>query len=168
VIQITVVSKQWWVVDALYAVGLVTRDDMGPAAQGILRVLGQSSSSAAASTSPIATTPGQSAASIIIDKAMQQGVSRAFGRATAQVRYGDLWAEEFDLGMYFATDADFEDFNTIRERAVTLLLKSDMLGKTYWVSLGGERPDTILRAGDRQENPRHGLSMHCTPVDAAL
>lgn len=103
-----------------------------------------------------------------IDRPMQQGISRAFGRANAIVRYGDLWSEEFDIIVYFDSDADWQAFDALRSRQTTILLKSSMGGNTYFVSLGASRPGAVISEDSNFDNPRRTLTMHCTPVDSPL
>lgn len=125
-----------------------------------------------ASTSDTAVTmpaiPAGLSASLIVDEPEQQGRFNGFGRKNAVVVHGDLWSEEFVLNIYFDGEADFQAFRAIRNLQEVVLLKSDMSGDTYWVSLGSARPTAILSESERQSDPKRGLSIQCIPADPAL
>lgn len=116
-------------------------------------------------SSSTSAMPSGLSASIVIDEPEQQGVFRPFGKSTAVVIHGDMWAEEFDLDLYFETPAEWAAFKAIREMQSVVLLKSDMEGTRYWVTLGPSRPAGIASRSARQVAPTRGLSIHCTPTD---
>lgn len=110
------------------------------------------------------TVPPNQNSSITIDAAEQVGIFRGFGESVAFVVRGDIWADEFDLGLYFEDTAAWNTFTSIRNLQTTLLLKSDMEGDRYYVVLGGDRPAAIMSAADRHYEPQRGLTIHATPV----
>jgi hypothetical protein len=112
--------------------------------------------------------PAGLSGSLIIDEPEQQGRFNGFGRKNAVVIHGDLWSEEFVLNAYFDSDTDFQAFRAIRALQAPVLLKSDMLGDLYWVTLGGARPTAILSESDRRLNPKRGMSIQCIPADPVL
>lgn len=142
---VTIASTYWWVLDPLtptYGLQIMRVQISG------------------------GTVPANQNSSIIIDSVEQLGIFRGMGESTAFVVRGDIWAEEFDIGMYFANSVVWTQFNLLRARQTTLLLKSDMEGSTYFVVLGGDRPAAILSASDRTYEPQRSLAMHATPVES--
>lgn len=138
-------STAWWLVDPANL----------PSAMQLHRLL----------TTDTSATPSALSPSIVIDEPERQGIFRPFGKSTATVVHGDMWAEEFDLDLYFKTPTEWANFKAIREKQRIVLLKSDMEGATYWVTLGPARPAGIMHKADRQINPARGLTIHCTPTD---
>lgn len=143
-------SKNWW---------LIAPSDL--TASMMLHRIRPTVASSAAPTVP----PGL-AASLVVDKPELQGVFRPFGKTTATIVHGKIQAEEFDVALYFGATAEFDAFNEIRELQQVVLLKSDMEGSVYWVTLGASRAAAIISEGQRQVAPKRGLSVHCYPADA--
>jgi hypothetical protein len=139
---VTLPATKWWILDPTTP----------STAMSVYRV--QSSSSAV-----------NGKASIQLDRTDVQGISRPLGRSTAIVEHGDLWDEEFDLLMQFMDSASFQAFDALRSQQITVMLKSDMEGSVYYVSLGPDRPAVILSGSDRRTSPMRQVSIHCTPVD---
>lgn len=156
IVTVQVQSNNWWVVPP---------GDLGNSM--LLHRLpssGSASSSGAASpTSP--AVPGSLVASVIIDEWEQMGVFRPFGKSTATIIHGDIWNDEFDLDLYFESSAEWVNFVQIRELKEAVLIKSDMEGSFYWVTLGPDLNPGIVSQADRQFNPTRGLTIHCTPTD---
>ena len=90
---------------------------------------------------------------------------RPFGKSTASFIHGDLWADEFDLALYFENSEDFANFKAIRELQGEVLLKSDMEGNEYWVTMGPDFNAGVLRETGRQTNPIRTVYVHCAPTD---
>lgn len=109
--------------------------------------------------------PSGLSSSIVVDEPEQLGIFRPFGKKTATVIHGDMWAEEFDLDLYFLTPLEWANFKAIRELATVVLVKSDMEGAYYWMTLGPSRPAGISKRSGRQQSPTRGLTIHCTPTD---
>lgn len=151
-----VASSSWWIVP--------------PTSLFSSMALARLPSSGAGSTTNVASPtapamPGQVGASIIIDEWEQQGVFRTFGKATATIVHGDIWNDEFDLDLFFSSAANFARFKAIRTLQGVVLVKSDMEGSIYWVTLGPDLNPGIMRETGRQSNPKRGLTVHCTPTD---
>jgi hypothetical protein len=130
--------------------------------------LASSSSGSSTGTTFTPTTPampGSLVASIIVDDPEQMGIFRPFGKSTAIIVHGDIWGDEFDLDLYFESSQQWQAFKTIRDLQQVVLIKSDMEGTLYWVTLGGDLAPGIASRADRQKNPTRGLTVHCTPTD---
>jgi hypothetical protein len=132
-----------------------------------------SSGSSTSSSSDVATPttpamPSNMVASILIEQWEQMGIFRAFGKSNAIIVHGDLWNPEFDLDLYFESTDAWDQFDSIRANQTAILLKSDMEGSTYWVTLGPDLNPGIVSRTARQSNPTRGLTVHCTPTDPDL
>jgi hypothetical protein len=158
---VTVPSIYWWVIppsSPLLAVQL-------------FRLASSSSSSSGNDTKFSPTTPampGNLISSLTVDELEQLGTFHPFGKATATVVHGDIWSGEFDLSVYFQSTAAWNAFRTIRELQDVVLLKSDMEGDIYWVTMGGDLAPGIAGRSGRQQNPTRGLTVHCTPTDPPI
>lgn len=143
VATITIPSLQWGIVDPVTPTRgmLLTRVDSGGG-----------------------TVPPGTTAALVIDRNKRQGIFRGMGSSVAIVINGDLWADEFDITLFFDSEALWQTFDKIRSNSSTVLLKSDMTGHVYYMSLGASRPASTVSESGRQSNPRKGLTMHCTPV----
>lgn len=154
-------SLYWW---------MVSPSDPSMAIQ--LKRIRSTVATSSASTSDTAVTmpamPAGLSASLIIDEPEQQGRFNGFGRPDAIVIHGDIWDEEFVLNVYFDGEAEFQAFRAIRNLQQPVLLKSDMSGDLYWVTLGGARPAAILSESNRQADPKRGLSIQCIPAAPVL
>lgn len=109
--------------------------------------------------------PGSMVASLIIDEWEQLGTFRPFGKSTATMVHGDIWNPEFDLDCFFSSPAQWTTFRAVRGLQQVVLMKSDMEGSYYWVTLGPDLNPGIMSEADRQSDPKRGLTIHCTPTD---
>jgi hypothetical protein len=150
-------SNRWWVIPP--------SDPTAAMALYRLRATGAAGSGTSLQTPAQPPSPQGLTTSIAFDEQEQLGIFRGFGRKTAIVVHGDIWAPEFDLSLYFESDAEFDAFQAIRDLQDGVLLKSDMDGSYYWVTLGPDFNRGILRETGRMSNPKSGLTVHCTPTD---
>ncbi len=105
--------------------------------------------------------------SLVRDEPEVQGIFRPLGRKTAVVVRGDMLAEEFDLSLMFYADGDagWQAFNALRQRRSVVMLRGDMPGDLWYVTLGSARPMTLSRTSGRISQPVRGVVVHCTPAD---
>lgn len=151
-------SLYWWIVPP-----------SNPAMALQLRRLRSTVASGSSSSSvTMPSIPGGMSASLITDEPEQQGRFNGFGRKSALVVHGDIWDEEFVLSVYFEDPADFQSFRAIRALQEVVLLKSDMEGSLYWVSLGASRPTAILSEAERHLDPKRAVTFACIPADPVL
>lgn len=127
-------------------------------------------SSASSPTDEIASPttpamPGSMAASFISDEWEQMGVFHPFGKSTATIVHGDIWESDFSLDLFFMNPTEWNAFRAIRELQKVVLIKSDMEGTVYWVTLGPDLNPGILSEVERQRSPSRGLTVACTPTD---
>jgi hypothetical protein len=154
-------SGQWWIVppsDPTLSLGLHRLHSTS------------ATSSNSGLTSPVTPpTPrgGGVQTTIAIDEQEQMGVFRSFGRSVATVVHGDIWDPEFDLSLYFENPEEFSLFKTIRGMQEVVLVKSDMEGALYWVTLGTDLNRGIFQETGRRITPTSGLTIHCIPADPA-
>ncbi len=123
---------------------------------GLHRITVSTTGSATSTDVPLDT-------SIAIDQLEQQGTFRPFGRSIPVTVRGDLYEEEFDIAMLFLGETEYQTFVQLRNRRVTLCLRSDQ-GPVYYGTLGAARVVGLLRAADRLTNPYRVLEMHVTPA----
>lgn len=149
-------SDYWWIVPP-------TQPEN---AMPLMRLQSAAGVSPSSLTSPV-TPPvaGGLTVSFASDKQEQLGVFRPFGKPTATFVHGDIWDEEFDLSLYFDSPEAWAAFVAIRELQAVVLLKSDMEGSLYWVTMGPDLNAGIFRRTDRRQNPTRGVTVHCTPTD---
>lgn len=89
------------------------------------------------------------------------------GNLTAVVVQGGRRAQEFDLPLQFHGDADvsWQAFLALWARGSTVLVKGDMPGLYFYVSMG-DLPNNLVRTLDRLLDPHREVTVHCTPVAA--
>lgn len=104
--------------------------------------------------------------SIEIDQEEQQNTFYPMGRSTPITVRGDMYAEIISSGvsMIFLGQQEYDTFNQIRGRRVTVVLRSDM-GDVYYGILGGQRQVDLIRATDRTTFPLRQLGIIFTPSD---
>lgn len=142
--SVTLLTDRWWMLDPLNP----------ETAFGFYRAQGGAGTSIGRN--------GQT--SIQVDQRDVQGRFNTLGSSTYTVVHGDLLDEEFDLTLLFLDSESWEAFNALRATRVTVLIKSDMEGARYYMSLGENRPRAILSAADRAKNPIAQVTVHCSPV----
>lgn len=104
--------------------------------------------------------------SIEIDQEEQQNTFYPMGRSVPITVRGDFYAEIISSGvsMIFMGQQEYDTFNQIRGRRVTVVLRSDM-GDVYYGILGGQRQVDLIRASDRTTFPLRQLGIIFTPSD---
>lgn len=73
------------------------------------------------------------------------------GRDRAVWTADTVLGEEIDLRLRFRSEAEYQAFEALRRRQVTLLLRSDMPGVQWYVRLGDERSTTLLASLGRRD-----------------
>jgi hypothetical protein len=160
IVEAVVPSTNWWIVPWQTPNGALQLHRLPSSGAGT------SNNETATPTSP--AMPSSMVASILIDEWEQMGVFRPFGKATATIVHGDIWNDEFDLDLYFLNTDEWTKFKAIRNLQQVVLIKSDMEGSIYWVTLGPDLNPGIVSRASRQVNPTRGLTIHCTPTDAPI
>lgn len=142
-------SKQWWLqvrdLDLTYSLAL------------------HRAAPATTASSPGFPTPSQE-----FDETEEQGIFWPPGSDTAIVVRGAVRKEAFILTMTFDGADEYAQFVKIRQAQKTVVLRSDMPGQRYYVSLGADRPALLAHAADRIVNPLWQVAIACTPVDSEL
>ncbi|HEX3539662.1 MAG TPA: hypothetical protein VHT75_04385 [Acidimicrobiales bacterium] len=92
------------------------------------------------------------------------GVFYAFGRPNAIVQRGTVQSPSFTLNALIEGAAEAATFLSLCDRQATLLLRSDM-GDGWYIAIGPDLPESILRATDRIANPWALASVACTVTD---
>lgn len=102
--------------------------------------------------------------SIEIDQEEQQNTFYPMGRSTPITVRGDMYDEIISSGisMIFLGQQEYDTFNQIRGRRVTVVVRSDM-GDVYYGILGGQRQVDLIRASDRTSFPLRQLGIVFTP-----
>jgi hypothetical protein len=96
----------------------------------------------------------------------QQGQYPVFGRPNAVLVRGDMYSENFDMATWFGSLADWENFDRLRLRRVTLCMRSDLPGKIHYAAIGSSRPRDIYSGVSR--NKPDSISeaiIQCIPQD---
>lgn len=146
-------SRYWWMVPPA-----------NPAmALQLFRVSSTNTTTTGDTVAPANATP-----SIIIDEVELQGRFQCFGRPNAVVVHGDTLAQEFFLSLYMREEADFQQLREIRAFKQAVVLKSDMSGDAYWMTLGSSMPASILSEQGRFSRPKRGVSIQCIPADPVV
>lgn len=104
--------------------------------------------------------------SIEIDQEEQQNTFYPMGRSVPITVRGDFYAEIISSGvsMIFMGQQEWDTFNQIRGRRVTVVLRSDM-GDVYYGILGAQRQVDLIRTSDRVTFPLRQLGIIFTPSD---
>lgn len=140
----------WWIVDPTDP----SLDTLGYGAIGIPRLYSLMSMSSSGLQ-----------VSIEVDKTEDQGVFQAVGDPDSTVVRGVMRTEcPNQLNLFFDGEDLWSQFDDLRSRQRTLLLKSDMPGVKYYVALGGSRPGAILRSSTRRKDPLRSLLIDVSPV----
>lgn len=132
----------------------VLSDPINPTLFLILSRAGASSSSSTSISVP--TT-------IEIDRARNQTIFRPFGKSTATVQYGDVYAPTFTLSFILQGYAQAAMYDALWSTTDTLLVRSTM-GDSWYVDAGPTRPLDVLRAGDI--DPLYVATLACTVTDS--
>lgn len=168
--SVTVTLTQWWLGDPLSGGGApVLKFPIpgqppiaGAGSTGIYRIAGMAGGG---NTSPSGGVQ-DAEVSIEIDQVEQQSTVYPFGRTNPITVRGDMYAEIISAGlmMIFFGDQQWDTFNQIRNRQVTLCLRTDM-GQVYYGILGPNRAADLIRLTDRIPNPTRQLGIIWTPAD---
>lgn len=127
-----------------------------PVNPSLFLVLSRASASSSSSGTSVPTT-------IEVDRARNQTVFRPFGKATATVQYGDVYAPTFTLSFFLQGYAQATMYDALWASTDTLLVRSTM-GDAWYVDAGPTRPLQVLKAGDT--NPWYVGTLTCTVTDS--
>ena len=129
----TINSNQWWLLDPLNQ----EPDTAGnPWASAVHR---------GASTSAITATKNKLHGEHRDRRGGAARRLRPFGRTNPILTVGDMYGEEFDLGLIFLDSTEWNEFNALRLRRTMLCLRST-LGETFYVRLGAAGPRDLYGA----------------------
>lgn len=86
-----------------------------------------------------------------VDQEEQQGAFQVFGRSATMLVRGDMYDENFDIATWFGSIIDWENFDQLRLRRVTICMRSDMPGKLHYMAAGPARPRDIYSGVSRNK-----------------
>jgi hypothetical protein len=171
--SIRVGTTQWWVSDPTNGGGApspsvrplqvpdIPVGGSGAGSLGLHRIAGEAGGGSTAPSGGIQDYE----VSVEIDQEEQQNTFYPFGRSIPITVRGDMYAEIISAGinMIFFGQQEFDTFNQIRTRQVTLLIRTDM-GDVYYGIWGPARAADLIRSADRVTFPYRQLGMTFTPA----